>query len=203
MNKYARILTEDARFLRLLTLEFLSVGIETVSVTRPDEASSTILIVDLDRYSEKDFQDGVEYAAVLGFTSKEKTCKSCTRVFHRPFLMSELISAVSPDGVRPYYDRKVSAASKKPKELELSPTGKYATYGDVTVDLSDNEYKLLTLLYEKRGELVTRDEIARLFSSEEGNIGDVYICHLRKKIDNRLALKLIYTVRNKGYMLKI
>ena len=33
-------------------------------------------------------------------------------------------------------------------------------------------------------------------------MGDVYICHLRRKIDNKLGLKLIYTIRGKGYMLK-
>jgi two-component system copper resistance phosphate regulon response regulator CusR len=65
-----------------------------------------------------------------------------------------------------------------------------------------NEYKVLSVLCENRGETVDRDRIYSILGAEEGNMGDVYICHLRKKIDNPLGIKLIYTVRGKGYMLK-
>jgi DNA-binding response OmpR family regulator len=68
--------------------------------------------------------------------------------------------------------------------------------------LSDNEYKVLSVLCENRGEAVPREEICSLLGVTDGNMGDVYICHLRRKIDNKLGLKLIYTVRGKGYMLK-
>ena len=84
----------------------------------------------------------------------------------------------------------------------MDPTGKAAVWGDMRVSLSENEYKLLSLLCEMRGETVTREQIDEILGATEGNMGDVYICHLRRKLDNQLGLKLIYTVRGKGYMLK-
>ena len=49
---------------------------------------------------------------------------------------------------------------------------------------------------------VLREEIDAILSVDDGNMSDVYICHLRRKLDNKLGLKLIYTIRGKGYMLK-
>jgi DNA-binding response OmpR family regulator len=70
------------------------------------------------------------------------------------------------------------------------------------IPLSDNECKVLSTLCQNRGEIVEREKIYALLGADEGNMGDVYICHLRRKIDNKLGLKLIYTVRGKGYILK-
>jgi len=57
-------------------------------------------------------------------------------------------------------------------------------------------------LYQNRGETVNRETIDMLLGADDSNMGDVYICHLRRKIDNKLGLKLIYTIRGKGYTLK-
>ena len=77
-----------------------------------------------------------------------------------------------------------------------------AIYGEKKFPLSEYEYKVLGLLCDRRGEVVTREEISRMLGGEMSNMCDVYICHLRKKIDSALGLKLILTVRGKGYTVK-
>ena len=65
--------------------------------------------------------------------------------------------------------------------------------------LSDTEYKILTLLCRNSQRLVLREEIQELFENERSNIGDVYICKLRKKLESPSGQRLIFTVREKGY----
>ena len=152
----------------------------------------------------------------------------CSAFFTRPFLMADLRYIVSEyfsaDNVATCH---ASSNNRHEGDLtyafapritsEMNSTGreenterklicdkesKTAHYGDMKFTLSEYEYKTLSLLCEKRGEVVTREEIEKLLNFDSGNMGDVYICHLRKKIDNNLGLKLITTVRGKGYMLK-
>ena len=49
------------------------------------------------------------------------------------------------------------------------------------------------------GEIISRERIMGLLGADDGNISDVYICHLRKKLDEKLGRKLIITERGKGY----
>ena len=65
--------------------------------------------------------------------------------------------------------------------------------------LSDWEYNLLRLLCENANEAVSRNEISRIFGTGESNIADVYICKLRKKLEEPQIQRLIYTVRSRGY----
>ena len=64
--------------------------------------------------------------------------------------------------------------------------------------LSDAEYGLLKLLCDNTGEVVLREEINKLFCADDGNIAEVYICKLRKKLEESLGKRLIYTVRSTG-----
>ena len=69
--------------------------------------------------------------------------------------------------------------------------------------LSDAEYNLLKLLCNNANEAVSREDINKLFGAEDGNIAEVYICKLRKKLEDPLGKRLIYTVRSKGYKIII
>lgn len=96
---------------------------------------------------------------------------------------------------------------KKTPHFKLDFKTKRVIYGDVTVRLSSKEFELFALLYSKKGKTVTKDEIKKEIwsdiSNTPSNIDNVYIRYLREKLDNTLGLRLIYTVRNKGYMLKL
>ena len=65
--------------------------------------------------------------------------------------------------------------------------------------LSDTEYKILTILCKNAQNTVTRKELQEIFENDSSNICDVYICKLRKKLEDSLGQKLIFTVREKGY----
>lgn len=88
--------------------------------------------------------------------------------------------------------------------LHFSPYGRYAVYNGEKIELSELEYSLLLYLFERKGEIVSAKELSeKVFNDKENpNLVRVYISYLRNKIDEHLGIKMIETVRNKGYMLK-
>jgi DNA-binding response OmpR family regulator len=73
------------------------------------------------------------------------------------------------------------------------------------VDLSNKEYALLEYLLRHQGRVVTRTMIAEhvwnLDFHTSTNVIEVYINYLRKKIDADHPVKLIRTLRGRGYQL--
>ena len=92
---------------------------------------------------------------------------------------------------------------KDPRGLVID--GDNVSFRGEKVDLSKKELELLKLLWSKNGEPVGRQEARdAIFPAEsDSNVVDVYIRYLRKKLDLRFDTRMIVTVRNKGYMLKI
>lgn len=90
-------------------------------------------------------------------------------------------------------------------DLSLDPATRKARRGDVEIELTVKEYALLEYLLRNPNRVLTRTLIAehvwdQSFDSET-NVVDVYINHLRSKIDKG-PNKLIHTVRGVGYVLK-
>ena len=78
--------------------------------------------------------------------------------------------------------------------------------GDDPIELTNREFEVLKALMENRNVVMTRDRLASLALGYdyvgETNIIDVYIRHLRSKIDDRFGIKLITTVRGVGYVIR-
>lgn len=77
--------------------------------------------------------------------------------------------------------------------------------GDERISLTGVEDKLLNVLAERSGQVVSREELEKLCDIEEGSRTiDVQITRLRKKIetDSRTP-HYIQTVRGKGYMIRV
>jgi two-component system copper resistance phosphate regulon response regulator CusR len=74
-----------------------------------------------------------------------------------------------------------------------------------TIDLAPKEFSILEYLMRNKGRPLSRTMIVEHVWDIEydglTNIVDVYIRHLRSKIDDRFPIKLIHTVRGIGYML--
>lgn len=90
--------------------------------------------------------------------------------------------------------------------ISLLPDRKNALICGEKVAVSPNEWAVLDLLCKaaKKGEFVSREELGAVMGhglGEGGNIVDVYICRLRKRIEMPSGRRLIYTVRGKGYSL--
>ena len=73
---------------------------------------------------------------------------------------------------------------------------------DRSVKLSKNEFKVIEALCKSHGQCVTRKALTELLGATDGNIADVYICHLRKKLEEPFGVKIIYSLRSEGYMTK-
>jgi DNA-binding response OmpR family regulator len=73
------------------------------------------------------------------------------------------------------------------------------------VQLSAREFALLEYLASRAGQVVPRADILRHVYEADGepwsNVLDVYISHLRRKIDDGHERKLIHTRRGQGYCL--
>jgi DNA-binding response OmpR family regulator len=89
-------------------------------------------------------------------------------------------------------------------DLRLDPNTREVSRGDTEISLSKKETFLLEYLMKNSGRVVTRSMIAQAVwetdTSQYTNVIDVFINHLRKKIDN-VEPRLLHTVRGKGFRL--
>jgi two-component system copper resistance phosphate regulon response regulator CusR len=90
-------------------------------------------------------------------------------------------------------------------DLEIDAVRRRVRRDGRRVDLTPREFSLLQLLARRRGEVLSRTQIASYvwdmnFDSDT-NVVEVAIRRLRAKIDDGHDLKLIHTVRGMGYVL--
>jgi two-component system copper resistance phosphate regulon response regulator CusR len=92
-------------------------------------------------------------------------------------------------------------------DLELDRRSMQVKRAGKKIELTCKEYGLLEYLAENAGRVLTRTMIIEQVWDEsfEGltNIVDVYVRHLRAKVDDGHSLKLIRTVRGVGYCLSL
>ena len=74
------------------------------------------------------------------------------------------------------------------------------------VELTNREFEVLRALLENQDIVMTRERLANVACGYaymgETNIIDVYIRHIRAKIDDRFGIKLVTTVRGVGYVVR-
>ena len=90
-------------------------------------------------------------------------------------------------------------------DLRMDPAARVARRGDIAVELTARELALLEFLLRRRGEVVSKREIlAHVWDydfSGDPNIVEVYVRHLRNKLDRPFGRHAIQTVRGCGYRL--
>src|SRR5579863_4932929 len=99
----------------------------------------------------------------------------------------------------------VRASKLKAADLVLDPSTHEVHRGDALISLTRKEYLLLELLMRNAGRVLRRETIINTVwgahEEVESNTLDVFIKHLRSKVDNGYKEKLIHTVRGFGYRL--
>jgi two-component system copper resistance phosphate regulon response regulator CusR len=79
--------------------------------------------------------------------------------------------------------------------------------GGRSLNLSRQEFLLLALLVDRRGEVLSRAEIAQqvwdMNFDSLTNVVDVAIGRLRRKVDDPFEVKLIHTVKGLGYVMEV
>lgn len=90
-------------------------------------------------------------------------------------------------------------------DLVLDPNTRKVTRGGVDIPLPLKETLLLEYLMRNTSRVVTRAMIATSIwdtdTNQYSNVIDVFISHIRKKIDGDGRLPLVHTVRGKGFRL--
>ena len=88
-------------------------------------------------------------------------------------------------------------------DLSLDPATRQCHRGDVAITLTSREFDLLEYLMRNRDVVLSRARIAEhVWDVEldiESNVVEVYVSHLRQKIDNPFGRHDIETVRGVGY----
>jgi two-component system copper resistance phosphate regulon response regulator CusR len=91
-------------------------------------------------------------------------------------------------------------------DLSLDCIRRKVARGGEPIDLAPKEFSILEYLMRNRGRPLSRTMIVEHVWDMDydglTNIVDVYIRHLRSKVDDRWPLKLIHTVRGVGYMIE-
>jgi two-component system OmpR family response regulator len=121
----------------------------------------------------------------------------------KPFAFAELLARI-----RALIRR---GASERPTLLEvgnltLDPATRRVQRGDVEVSLTTKEFSLLEYFMRHPGTVLSRSHIIEhvwnLAHRGSSNVVDVYVRHLRDKIDRPFGKRSIETVRGAGYRLR-
>ncbi len=208
------IVMQDGVFARMLALEFADRGMTPV-VASPREdmeplfATAHLAFIDAEILKERELPPFSFETVILGYpeTLAKVPTSRLTKYYTvaRPFLIEDFFET--------FFESESSRAlsfhipkKKSPAEfLALDKENRTVYFKGEKVELTGREFALLDLLYENRGVPVSRAEAADLvFHDTENttNVVDVYVNYLRQKLDHPFGVRLITTVRGKGYMIE-
>ena len=121
----------------------------------------------------------------------------------KPFAFSELLARVRSLLRRGSGDTKTLL---QVGDLTLDLVSHKVKRNDVEMELTGKEYSLLEYFMRNEGKVLTRTMIAEHVWDYNfdtfTNVIDVYINHLRKKIDKDYPKKLLHTLRGVGYVMR-
>ena len=128
----------------------------------------------------------------------------CDDYLGKPYVFMELLARLEALGRRA--DRSRRLAVLRVGDLELDTASRTVTRAGRPISLQRREFLLLEQLLRHAGQVVTRSmllEAAWDYDFEaRGNIVDMHIHRLRKKVDEGFSFPLIRTVPSAGYMIR-
>jgi two-component system copper resistance phosphate regulon response regulator CusR len=118
----------------------------------------------------------------------------------KPFAFEELLARIQAL-LRRTQDYKTQTLNVG--DLELDPVTRKVTRESKIITLTGKEYALLEYLMRSKGRIVTQtmiiDHVWDMNYDGLSNVVNVYINHLREKIDKEFSKKYIHTIRGVGY----
>ncbi|MEI6857747.1 response regulator transcription factor [Psychrilyobacter sp.] len=121
----------------------------------------------------------------------------------KPFAFSELLARI-----RAIFRRSTDGNDNIliAENLKMDLLKRIVSRDEQIIDLTAREFNLLEYFIENKNTVLTRmmitEKVWNINFISDTNVVDVYINHLRKKIDKLFEKKLIHTVRGVGYILK-
>jgi len=121
----------------------------------------------------------------------------------KPFAFAELLARIRAVLRRGSEDKENIL---KVKDLEVNLLNREVKRGNTFIELTSKEFSLLEYFIRNKNLVLTRtmisEKVWNIDFFTDTNVIDVYVNHLRKKIDKDFDNKLIHTVRGVGYILK-
>ena len=92
-------------------------------------------------------------------------------------------------------------------DLEMDTLRYKVTRAGKEIELTNREHALLEFFLRHTNQVITRTMLAEHVWEHDfdtfSNVIDVHVARLRRKVDDEFFLKLIHTVRGKGYILQL
>ena len=184
----------------LILLDIMLPQLNGLEVLRRLQASKAVPVILLTaRDSVMDKVSGLDAGAVDYIT--------------KPFAIEELLARIRV--ALKLHQQPAAAAgtetSKRPGiqswgALALDEKSRRVTWDGREITLTNREFLMLKILLENRDIVLSRDTLLERVCGYdyigETNIVDVYIRHLRAKIDDVFCVKMIQTVRGAGYVIR-
>jgi len=127
----------------------------------------------------------------------------CDDYLAKPYAFAEVLARV--EGLARRNDKTRSQSVLRIADLALDTLGRRASRAGRAINLQHREFLLLELLMRRAGQVVTRSMLlgaAWDYDFEpRGNIVDMHIHRLRRKVDQGFEHPLIHTVPGAGYTL--
>lgn len=121
----------------------------------------------------------------------------------KPFAIEELLARIQV-----VFRRENNANSKTLnfKDLSINIDSRVVKKGDEELSLTNKEYELLLYLMENKEKVISRvsllESVWGYNYETETNVVDVYVRHLRNKLDTEDKEEYIKTVRSIGYVMR-
>tara|TARA_Y100000588_G_scaffold319543_1_gene349633 strand:+ start:238 stop:906 length:669 start_codon:yes stop_codon:yes gene_type:complete len=164
-------------------------GLEILSVLRSNKIETPILLL-----TAKDSVDD----KVKGLN------EGADDYLTKPFAFSELLARIRVLLRRGKTETKTTLEIA---DLTLNLVSHKVNRGNEEIELTGKEYSLLEYFMRNQEKVLTRTMIAEHVWDYNfdtfTNVIDVYVNHLRKKIDKSFSTKLLHTLRGVGYVMKV
>lgn len=215
----AVILCRDEGLRRLLVTELALCGVATV----PEGETCGLYLMDLD--DGFDPRQLPEDSRLICWSRRPRETAAPDLAIgdnacflHRPFSLSELelcirrlmagegVTAILPEQ-RSFEGREAGGYRRGSGVLPLEK-GVVAVNGEAVL-LTPKEWALFACLWDRQGRPVPKAVLWEALCAvcEDGvaatNTLEVYICHLRRKLEKPIARRIITTIRGKGYRLDV
>lgn len=121
----------------------------------------------------------------------------------KPFAISELLARLRALLRRSGFEKKVNLSIGN---LKINLETRKVYRGQTLIELTGKEFEILEYFVRNKNKVLTRTNICEHvwnYNFDTGtNLVDVYVSHLRDKIDLKTEKKLFHTVRGIGYTIK-
>lgn len=188
-----------------------SAGLQKIKINQPDVIILDVMLPDMDGFAVcREIRK--EYAIpIVMLTARGDVTDRIVGLelgaddyLPKPFEPRELVARIQTI-LRRVSNQYSPAASLKFNSLEIFPEKQQATLDGEAIDITTMEFQLLNLLAERKGRIVTRDQIMDSLKGIDWSAFDrsvdVAVSRLRQKLkDDPKAPRYIKTIWGTGYM---